>query len=168
MPGSSAVVGSGPLRRFKVEVEEGLAPGLRGYGADFAAVVARTLGDPRGWGHGGRMSFQRVSSGRVSFTVTLAGPATTDRLCRPLQTRGIFSCYDSRGRAVINAMRWRDGARTYRGHLAEYRQYVISHEVGHALGHGHVTGCRADGRAHTMLQQTKSLFGCTRNAWPYP
>ncbi len=168
VPGHSEVLGSGPLKRFKVQTEEGLVPDQAGYAAAFAALVHRTLADPRGWGHGGRMSFQRVSHGPVDFTVVLAGPATTDRLCRPLRTNGIFSCYDSRGRAVINFRRWRDGARPYRGHLVQYRQYVINHEVGHALGHGHAQGCRPDGRAQTMLQQTKSLSGCARNAWPYP
>ena len=72
------------------------------------------------------------------------------------------------GRAVINYRRWTEGARSYAGHLVEYRQYVISHEVGHALGHGHEYGCRSDGLAPTMMQQTKSLSGCRRNAWPFP
>lgn len=152
------------MRRFKVEVERGLPVDT----AAFALLVERTLADPRGWGHKGRLSFQRVSSGAVAFTVVLASPATTDRLCRPLRTGGVFSCYNSRGRAVINYRRWTEGARSYSGHLAQYRQYVISHEVGHALGHGHLYGCRGDGRAPTMMQQTKSLYGCTRNPWPYP
>jgi hypothetical protein len=168
VPGRSAVLGSGPLQRYKVEVEEGLVSEVDHYAADFAALVQQTLGDPRGWGHGGRMSFQRVATGPVAFTVVLASPRTTDRLCAPLRTGGIFSCYNSRGKSVINYMRWRDGASAYRGHLGEYRQYVISHEVGHALGHDHAYACRSDGLAPTMMQQTKSLYGCKRNAWPYP
>ena len=167
VPGRSGVLGDGPVRRYRVEVERGLAGDLDRYAADFAGFVQRTLGDPRGWGHRGRMSFQRVASGDISFTVVLASPATTDRLCRPLQTNGIFSCYQG-GKAVINVMRWSEGARSYAGHLQEYRQYVVSHEVGHALGHGHVSSCRGDGRAPTMMQQTKSLQGCARNPWPYP
>jgi hypothetical protein len=168
VPGRSAVAGSGPLKRYRVQVERGLVSDEDEYAEDFAELVQRTLGDPRGWGHGGRMSFQRVASGRVAFTVVLASPRTTDRLCAPLRTGGIFSCYNSRGKSVINFMRWRDGARSYAGHLGVYRQYVISHEVGHALGHDHAYSCRPDGLAPTMMQQTKSLYGCKRNAWPYP
>lgn len=161
VPGASAVSGRGPLRRFTVEVEGGLA----GDPKAFARTVERVLFDQRGWGGGGRLSFQRVSSGPVAFRVVLASPATTDRLCRPLRTGGIFSCYMN-GRAVLNAMRWQAGADAYAGDLASYRIYMVNHEVGHALGHGHSYTCGAGGLAHVMIQQTKGLRGCRRNPWP--
>jgi hypothetical protein len=157
VPGTSAVHGTGPLRRFTVEVEAGLTEDP----AAFAAAVERTLFDRRSW----RGSYQRVAAGPVSFRVVLASPATTDRLCRPLDTGGIYSCYMN-GRAVINAMRWHNGAASYAGDLASYRIYVVNHEVGHALGHGHRTSCGAGGYAYVMIQQTKSLYGCKRNPWP--
>ena len=162
VPGSGPVVGNGHVHRFKVEVESGLGVN----GAAFAAAVQRTLGDNRSWGQ--QVSFKRVSSGSAAFTVTLASPATTDRLCAPLRTGGIYSCYNSRGRSVINVNRWAHGADSYAGHLADYHHYVISHEVGHALGRGHESSCRSDGLAPVMMQQTKSLYGCKRNPWPYP
>ena len=161
VPGTSAVHGSGPLRRFTVEVESGLPDDLRA----FAAAVERVLFDERSWGGGGRLSFQRVSSGPVAFRVVLATPATTNRLCAPLDTDGIYSCYQ-RGRSVLNAMRWHQGAPAYAGDLAAYRIYMVNHEVGHALGHGHRHECGPDGLAYAMIQQTKSLYGCRRNPWP--
>ena len=162
VPGSSAVSGSGPLRRFSVEVEAGLGE----TGPAFARAVERVLFDARSWGGGGRLAFQRVSSGPVAFRVVLAAPATTDRLCRPLRTGGVLSCYMN-GRAVLNAMRWFEGAaNAYPGDLAGYRTYMVNHEVGHALGHGHRFSCGADGLAAVMIQQTKGLRGCRKNPWP--
>ena len=158
-PGTSAVHGTGRVRRFSVEVEKGLAITP----AAFAAAVERILFDARGWA--GTTAFQRVSSGPVSFRVTLASPRTTDRLCAPLDTGGIYSCWDG-ARAVLNAMRWFDGAASYRGDLASYRVYMVNHEVGHGLGRGHRTSCGAGGLAPVMMQQTKSLYGCRRNPWP--
>jgi hypothetical protein len=155
------VHGSGPLRRFTVEVEAGLPDDP----AAFARAVERVLFDQRGWSGGGRLSFQRVSSGPAAFHVVLATPATTNALCRPLDTDGIFSCFQ-RGRSVLNATRWHSGATSYAGDLASYRIYMVNHEVGHALGHGHRHTCGARGLAYVMIQQTKSLYGCRANPWP--
>jgi hypothetical protein len=163
VPGSSEVLGRGPVRRFMVEVEGGL-------GVDrvaFAGVVERVLSDPRSWGGSGGVGFRRVSRGPASFRVTLASPRTTDGLCLPLQTNGSFSCYMA-GRAVLNARRWHEGADAYAGRLRAYRTYVVNHEVGHALGEGHV-GCPAAGhKAPVMMQQTKGVAPCSANAWPQP
>jgi hypothetical protein len=160
-PGSSGVHGTGPLLRFTVEVERGLPDTP----ASFAAAVERTLFDPRGWAGNGRLSLQRVSSGPVAFHVVLASPATTDRLCLPLITGRVLSCFQH-GRSVLNAMRWHDGASAYAGDLAGYRIYMVNHEVGHALGHGHRFSCGAGGLAYVMIQQTKGLLGCRKNPWP--
>jgi Protein of unknown function (DUF3152) len=163
VPGSSEVLGSGPVRRFMVEVEGGL-------GVDrvaFAGVVERVLSDPRSWGGSGGVGFRRVSRGPASFRVTLASPRSTDGLCLPLQTNGSFSCYMA-GRAVLNTRRWHEGADAYAGRLRAYRTYVVNHEVGHALGEGHV-GCPAAGqKAPVMMQQTKGVAPCSANAWPHP
>ncbi|MFC7327809.1 DUF3152 domain-containing protein [Marinactinospora rubrisoli] len=160
--GESPVRGSGPLRRYLVEVEEGL-PGAAG---DFAAAVDEVLADPRGW-IGDGMSVQRVDSGPVDFRVALAAPATVDDLCYPLRTEGEVSCTQG-DRAIINQNRWVSGVRHFDGDLATYRVYVVNHEVGHALGHGHVTCPGAGERAPVMQQQTLGLQGCEPNGWPHP
>lgn len=163
-PGRDAAPkGKGTLVRYLVESEEGLAVGPR----EFAADVHRILNDPRSWGRGGQtMRFERVASGPARFRVSLSSPSLTDRQCHPLRTFSRVSCFNGR-RAVINNDRWRLGSPTYGKDVAGYREYVVNHEVGHALGRDHVR-CRKRGApASVMVQQTKSLEGCRANPWPY-
>ncbi|MBM7805736.1 hypothetical protein JOD57_001573 [Geodermatophilus bullaregiensis] len=168
VPGSSAVSGSGPLQRFVVEVEDGIGVD----GAAFAAAVEATLGDPRSWGNGGRMSFQRVgeaeaAAGDYAFRVSLVSPGSMERYCPGVGTGGYTSCRYGE-RAVINLARWETAVPHYDGDIATYRQYVVNHEVGHALGNGH-QDCPGPGQvAPVMQQQTLRLDGCVKNAWPHP
>jgi hypothetical protein len=158
--GSSGVIGSGAPRRFLVEVEQGL--GIDGRA--FAASVVHILADRRSW-RGTGVALRRVDRGPVSFRVALAGPRTADRLCAPLRTNGRFSCF-LRGRAVLNLRRWRHGAGPYGRNRARYRAYMVNHEVGHALGHGHQGCAEAGRRAPVMMQQTKGTAPCKPNPWP--
>jgi Protein of unknown function (DUF3152) len=166
--GTSVVYGSGPLRRFVVEVEDGI-------GVDpttFAAAVETTLSDSRSWGGGGRMSFQRVgvaeaAGSQYDFRVSLVSPGNMEKYCPGVGTGGYTSCRYGE-RAVINLARWATAVPHYDGDIETYRHYVVNHEVGHALGNGHVD-CPGPGQvAPVMLQQTLGLDGCVKNAWPYP
>ncbi len=161
--GQSPVSGPGPRRRFIVEIDRRI--GREGH--SFANEVERILYDERSWGGRGRLGMRRVDDGRAAFRVTLARPNTTDRLCAPLQTNGIYSCFNGY-RAVINSMRWRHGAASYKWKrfLIKYRRYLINHEVGHALGHGHRYCPRRGAEAPVMMQQTKGVRPCSRNWWP--
>ncbi|MGY1813490.1 DUF3152 domain-containing protein [Blastococcus sp. SYSU D00820] len=168
VPGTSQVYGSGPLRRFVVEVEDGIGVD----GTAFAAAVEATLGDPRSWGSGGRMSFQRVgveeeAAGAFDFKVTLISPGNMETYCPGVGTGGYTSCRYG-DRAVINLARWETAVPDYQGDIATYRQYVVNHEVGHALGNGHQPCPGAGQLAPVMQQQTLGLDGCVKNAWPFP
>ncbi|MBJ7452763.1 MAG: DUF3152 domain-containing protein [Blastococcus sp.] len=166
--GGSEVYGTGPLRRFVVEVEDGIDVD----GAGFAKAVEETLGDPRSWGGGGRMSFQRVGAEAAAareyeFRVSLVSPGSMETYCPGVGTGGYTSCRYGE-RAVINLARWATAVPDYEGDVATYRQYVVNHEVGHALGNGHEP-CPGPGElAPVMQQQTLGLNRCTKNAWPYP
>ena len=78
---------------------------------------------------------------------------------------GELSCH-ARGRVLLNVERWVHGAETYGADVVHYRQYLISHEVGHAIGHGHEPCPSPGALAPVMVQQTKSLSGC--QPWPWP
>ncbi len=147
---------------YVVQVEDGLPLPARAFGA----AVARTLGDPRSWAGGDPTVLSPASElESADFRVVLASPETTDALCAPLLTRGRVSCRNG-GDVVINAWRWVNGADGYGDDLRSYREYLVNHEVGHALGHGHA-GCPAPGApAPVMLQQTLGLQGCAPNPWP--
>ncbi|MEH1012070.1 DUF3152 domain-containing protein [Micromonospora sp. CPCC 206060] len=155
----------GELLRYRVAVEDrsGVTP------ADFAAAVDGTLGDARSWIASGRLRMQRVPADLpADFTVLLATPATSERICAEggLVTERYTSCRLP-GRVVINLARWMEAVPDYGAPLDTYRAYVINHEVGHELGEGH-EDCPGPGRpAPVMQQQTYGLRGCVANAWPY-
>jgi hypothetical protein len=177
LKGTSKVVGTGPLHRYSIEVENGIT------GVDlkqFASLVQTTLSDPRSWsGHG--VSLQRVDSGPVDFHVSLTSVMTERQMCGydvPIET----SCYAQTDfttgatidRVVLNIARWVRGDANYIGDITAYRQYMINHEDGHALGHQHAHNCLSNGLAPTMMQQTIGLRSavsgkrCAANPWPYP
>ncbi|MEV0849399.1 DUF3152 domain-containing protein [Streptomyces sp. NPDC049954] len=173
VPGSAAAPRRGKqLLRYRVDIERGL--GLDG--ALFADAVQKTLNDDRSWAHGQQRAFERVSTDRADFVVTLASPGTTADWCAKSgldTTVDNVSC-DSAAteRVMINAYRWAQGSVTYGDAIHPYRQMLINHEVGHRLGHNHVS-CTVDGSlAPVMQQQTKFLdhdgIHCLPNAWPFP
>lgn len=149
-----------PATTYTVEVEDGLP-----FAVDEAAkVIDATLSDLRGWSATGRHPLRRVRA-EADLRVLLASPATTDRLCSPLETQGRLSCRNGQ-LVVLNAWRWANGTQGYEGQLDNYRRYVINHEVGHGLGYSHVA-CPGPGLpAPVMLQQTIGLEGCLPNPWP--
>ena len=153
---------AGRLIRFHVKVEKNLD-----ISADQAAeVIAGILNDRRSWRGTARVRFELVSgdSDRAELHAYIVTPGTTDRLCAPLRTRGEVSCQNG-NRVVLNAKRWLLGAKSYGTDLTNYRRYLVNHEFGHYLGHGHVD-CPGRGKlAPIMLQQTKGLGGCRRNPW---
>ncbi|MFE8939488.1 DUF3152 domain-containing protein [Streptomyces sp. NPDC007872] len=165
--------GKGRLIRYRVDVEKGIGldPKL------FADAVQKTLNDPRSWAGDGAMAFERVSSGEPEFVITLASPGTTAAWCRKSgldTTVDNVSCDSaSTERVMINAFRWAQGSGTFGPKaMYAYRQMLINHEVGHRLGHNHVS-CRTPGAlAPVMQQQTKSLnidgIPCRPNPWVHP
>jgi hypothetical protein len=114
-----------------------------------------------------------VSGAPYDFVVELATAQTTDYICGKygIHTAGQVNCRGGPN-VVINLDRWEQGTNgTTTGATpydpATYRILAVNHEVGHALGHGHV-GCPAAGSlAPVMMTQYFGLNGCQPNVWPY-
>lgn len=160
--GQTEVIGSGSLVTYSVEVEEavGIDP------AEVGAIVDAAFADPRSWTASGSTSFQRLETGG-EVQIVLATPPTTDERCAPLPTNGIFSCRVGPDLS-INSDRWLNGTDDWPLGIEAYRAHVLNHEMGHALGEGHVFCSGPDQLAPVMMQQTKGLEGCQANPWPFP
>ena len=162
--GAGARIGtSGPLIRYSIETEAATDV----HPEDLARSVDAVLADPRSWAAHGDARFERVKPERADLRIVLATPRTTDRMCLPFRTGGRLSCNRFDELIVFNINRWTDAVPHWSAPLAEYRSYLVNHEIGHSLDFRHV-GCPRPGMpAPLMMQQTKGLGGCLPNGWPY-
>lgn len=167
MPGADTT-GNGRVVTFAFEVEGGL-----GIDREAAArVVGETLRDERGWQGVDGVRFvqvtptQRAAGTKPQVTISLVSPQLTDTMCAPLDTDGTWSCAN-KDHAVLNYRRWMRSTPSYADlSVGSYRSYLVNHEVGHELGHGHV-GCPSGGEpAPVMMQQSMGVDDCRPNVWP--
>lgn len=132
--------------------------------SSFAAQANKTLNDSRGWPRLG-LSFREVASGgdfnlilsQASLLPSFSSSCSPDWSCRVGSS------------VIINDDRWQGATSAWYGvggNLTDYRHYVVNHEVGHWLGHGHYDCSGSGTKAPVMLQQSISLQGCTSNPWP--
>lgn len=155
--------GKGEKFTYSIEIDEGLPVDAE----EFSKAVSAILNDPRGWG---RNFVQVADPAKADTRMVLASPNLVDELCAPLKTMGKTSC-NNNGRTVINIERWAYGSTEFLqsgGSLEDYRTYVINHEMGHALGHGHEDCTSIGAPAPVMQQQILDMKGCKTNPWPNP
>jgi hypothetical protein len=192
VPGTAPKVGEGTAKSFTytVEVEDGVDTTAFGGDEAFARMVSETLANPKSWTHNSQLAFTRIDSGKPDFRVSLTSPMTVREGCGydiPLEASCFNPAYDGgQPRVFINEARWVRGAVPFQGDIGSYRQYLINHEVGHAIGYGKHEPCGQDGAlAPVMMQQTFSTSNnddarfdpesvkpdgktCRFNPWPYP
>jgi hypothetical protein len=192
VPGASPKVGEGTAKAFTytVEVEDGIDTTAFGGDEAFARMVSETLVNPKSWTHNPQFAFTRIDSGQPDFRVSLTSPMTVREGCGydiPIES----SCYnpaylDGQPRVFVNEARWVRGAVPFQGDVGSYRQYLVNHEVGHAIGYQRHEPCGENGAlAPVMMQQTFAISNdddakfdpesvkpdgksCRFNPWPYP
>lgn len=119
----------------------------------FKREIAIYLADPYGWAQ-----FVRFVEGTGKH-IRLSSPQTLKATCKYTG----LSCATLGGTDIwLNADRWMRGAAPSRLSLENYRQYMVSHEMGHSLGYEHVK-CPDSGPAPIMLQQTLGIGKCSPN-----
>lgn len=190
LPGASGGEGTELTVRYVVEVEEGVDTAPYGGNDAFSSMVDSTLFDPRGWTNDPRFRLEHVAGDDdPTLRIRLTSVETAREMCGGhlgLET----SCrtrITGEDTVLINESRWVRGAAPFQGDVGSYRQYVINHEVGHALGFAEHMPCPSDGAlAPIMMQQTLSVNNaelrgfdpsevypentdtCRYNPWPYP
>lgn len=123
----------------------------------FHEEVTIYLADPHGWAQ------------YYTFVYAPKGPAKLIRLCNPSTVKsegcddGALSCAILNGNKIwLNADRWIHGSAASKLSLIDYRQYMVTHEMGHSLGYDHAK-CPGAGPVPVMVQQTLGIGGCTPN-----
>jgi len=141
--------------RFTTVVEPGVVYDAK----QFARDIEIYLSDPDGW----------VSRG-YEFEYVTRSPQIVIHLATPEQIRAAgcdpaLSCAEMNGTHLrLNSARWSGLLPNHsKLPLDEYRQYMVTHEMGHSLGHEHV-GCPTPGApAPLMMQQTLGIGACSPN-----
>lgn len=124
--------------------------------AQIEFFVTAYLNDPDGWSKKGYFFMPVAAHGDV--LIRLSSPETIMKTCG--LSKGL-SCAELGGKYMyLNADRWFHGASKSKLSLDNYRQYMVSHEIGHILGFDHeecpCKGCPAP----IMMQQTLGIGQC--------
>ena len=114
------------------------------------------LNSPIGWGK--YYMFIPVSHD-ANILIHISSPDTLHRITG----RSDLSCAELNGNVIhFNVYRWLYGSPISQLNLHDYRQYMVTHEMGHIFGLKHVPIPKS-GLAPIMIQQTLGIGNCIPN-----
>lgn len=142
--------------KFKTTLDDAID---KNYHSEFHFLVSVYLNDPDGWNSKG-YSFESVEN-NPDVLICLATPSMIEKACGLPRN---LSCAIMRGdKMYLNSNRWFNGSKESGLDLENYRQYMVSHEIGHILGFDHKS-CPCPGcLAPIMMQQTLGIGKCIPN-----
>lgn len=189
-PGRAVGEGKHKTVRYTIEIENGVNTASYGGDDSVAAMIEATLSDPRGWTNDPGFKFVHVAGNDHPDTrIRLTSLGTTAQMCGEVleMETSCHTMLTGESTVILNEARWVRGAVPFEGDLGNYRQYLINHEFGHAIGYAEHQPCGGNGKlAPIMMQQTISLnngeikklssdksypdnnYTCEPNPWPYP
>lgn len=129
-------------------------------------LIQSILCDPRSWGVVFKQVPEFTDPREVAIEITKS-PNYKIKALFPFESLYNLSVTDSRASPIkiyFSEENWNSGANSGYTNIQEYRTYVVNHEFGHALGHGHAKCPRPGGPAHIMQQQSLGTGQC----YPYP
>lgn len=148
---------------------------------EFKNIVHYVLQHEKGWkSYGYNFTYldekpQKTNNGQFKkhLHITLCNPEDVKKACGT----STLSCYDpSSDKIYINYKNWNGGSKSDLS-VADYRIYVICHEVGHGLGFEHTKCpllvnsekyCELGSVMQQMSKGPEHIKPCKSNMWPLP
>ena len=132
--------------------------------ASMQTFITSTIQDSRGW-RGKGYYFQQSATKQAADIIFYL--KSNEDITAMFTMDGFSVCYTVEGKSkiYINQKNWDTPPSAFTGSKETYRQYVVQHEVGHALGMGHEKPQTENAQCHPMYQQTRGTTKCLPNPW---